>query len=243
MNLWGIANWSTAVQPRLMEHLYLAVVPTLIGVALAVPVGLLLRDRPRARSVAVVLSSIVFTIPSLALFVVLPPLLGTRVLDPINVVVALTLYTFALSVRTTFEALDSVPAATREAATAIGYSSWRRALAVDLPLSVPVLTAGTRVVAVTNVSMVSVGAVIGIGGLGQLFTIGYQRDFPEQIFTGLVLILLLAIVFDRLIAFVGRAVTPWIRGASLRASERRLRALAQALPEVGRLREVVSGVR
>ncbi|PWD52427.1 ABC transporter permease [Serinibacter arcticus] len=235
-------NWP-AVQELLLEHLYLAVVPTVVGVAVALPIGLLLRDRRRARSIAVVLSSMVFTIPSLALFVVLPVILGTRVLDPINVVIALTLYTVALSVRTTFEALDAVPAATREAATAIGYSSWKRALAVDLPLAIPVLTAGTRVVAVTNVSMVSVGAVIGIGGLGQLFTTGYQRDFPEQILTGLVLILLLAIVFDRIIALIGRAFTPWIRGASLKASERRLRALAQALPEVGRLREVVGRVR
>lgn len=242
MNLWGIRNWET-VQPLLAQHLYLSVVPTIIGVVVAIPIGLLLRDRRRARTVAVVLSSAIFTIPSLALFVVLPLILGTQVLDPINVVVALTLYTVALSVRTTFEALDAVPAATREAATAVGYSSWRRATAVDLPLAVPVLTAGTRVVAVTNVSMVSVGAVIGIGGLGQLFTTGYQRDFPEQILTGLVLILLVAIVFDRVIALVGRAFTPWIRGASLRASERRLRALAQALPEVGRLREVVSGAR
>ncbi|WP_235866193.1 ABC transporter permease [Serinibacter arcticus] len=242
MNLWGIRNWP-AVQELLLEHLYLAVVPTVVGVAVALPIGLLLRDRRRARSIAVVLSSMVFTIPSLALFVVLPVILGTRVLDPINVVIALTLYTVALSVRTTFEALDAVPAATREAATAIGYSSWKRALAVDLPLAIPVLTAGTRVVAVTNVSMVSVGAVIGIGGLGQLFTTGYQRDFPEQILTGLVLILLLAIVFDRIIALIGRAFTPWIRGASLKASERRLRALAQALPEVGRLREVVGRVR
>ena len=242
MNLWGIANWE-AIQPQLVEHLYLAVVPTVLGVAIAIPIGLLLHSKARARSIAVVLSSMIFTIPSLALFVVLPVLLGTKVLDPINVVIALTLYTVALSVRTTFEALDAVPPATREAATAVGYSTWRRALAVDLPLSIPVLTAGTRVVAVTNVSMVSVGAVIGIGGLGQLFTSGYQRDFPEQILTGLVLILALAIVFDRVIALIGRAFTPWIRGSSLRASERRLRTLAQALPEVGRLREVVSNVR
>ncbi|GMA32236.1 ABC transporter permease [Litorihabitans aurantiacus] len=242
MNLWGVRNWEV-VQGYLLDHLYLAVVPTVIGVALALPIGLLLRDRRRSRTVAIVISSAIFTIPSLALFVVLPAVIGTRVLDPINVVVALTLYTVALSVRTTFEALDAVPASTREAATAIGYSSWRRALAVDLPLSIPVLVAGTRVVAVTNVSMVSVGAVIGIGGLGQLFTSGYQRDFPEQILTGLVLILALAIVFDRVIALIGRALTPWIRGSSLRASERRLRALAQKLPEVGRLREAARDVR
>lgn len=242
MNLWGVRNWES-VQELLLEHVYLAVVPTLIGVLIALPIGLLLRDHRRARTVAVVASSIIFTIPSLALFVVLPLMLGTQVLDPINVIVALSLYTVALSVRTTFEALDAVPAATREAATAVGYSSWQRAVRIDLPLAIPVLTAGTRVVAVTNVSMVSVGAVIGIGGLGQLFTSGYQRDFPEQILTGLVLILLLAIVFDRVIALIGRAFTPWIRGASLRSSERRLRALAQALPEVGRLREVIGDAR
>lgn len=239
MDLWGISNWSTAVQPYLVEHIYLAVVPTLVGVVLAIPIGLALHGRPAARSVAVVVSSAIFTIPSLALFVVLPGLIGTQVLDPLNVIIALSLYTLALSVRNTFEALDAVPQVTREAAEAVGYSRLGRTAWVDLPLAVPVLTAGTRVVAVTNVSMVSVGAVIGIGGLGQLFTSGYQRNFPEQILTGMVLILILAIVFDRVIALLGRALTPWIRGSSMAASQRRLRRLAREVPQSASLREAI----
>ncbi|MFF2299616.1 ABC transporter permease [Arthrobacter sp. NPDC058127] len=234
--VWAVENWDT-LSEMLTEHIWLAVLPTLLGLVISLPVGLLLRDRARARSVVVVLSSIVFTIPSLALFVILPAILGTQYLDPGNVVIALTLYSVSLTIRTVFESLDAVLPATREAASAIGYSPIKRTVMVDLPLAIPVLTAGTRVVAVTNVSMVSVGAVIGIGGLGQLFTSGYQRNFPEQILTGIVIILLLAIVIDRAIAIMGRTLTPWIRGASVRASERRLRALAQAFPENNKLKE------
>jgi osmoprotectant transport system permease protein len=86
---------------------------------------------------------------------------------------------------------------------------------VELPLAVPVLIAGLRVAAVSNISLVSVGALIGVGGLGQLFTEGYQRDFPTEILTGIVLTVLLALVIDGILVVVGRFATPWARaGAS-----------------------------
>src|SRR5699024_8512941 len=98
-------------------------------------------------------------------------------------------YSVALLVRTMFESLDSVDENVRQASIAIGTSPIKQAIFNDLPLSVPVLTAGARVIAVTNVSLVSVGAVIGIGGLGQLFTTGYQRNYPDQILAGIIMIL------------------------------------------------------
>lgn len=207
---WLFQNWQQALSLTL-EHIYLSVVPIVIGLVIALPIGMLLYRTKVARRVAVVLSSVVFTIPSLALFVAMPAVVGTQILDPLNVIIALSLYSVALLVRTVFESLDSVDEDVRQASIAIGTSPLKQAVFNDLPLSIPVLTAGVRVVAVTNVSMVSVGAVIGIGGLGQLFTIGYQRSYPDQILAGIIVILLLAFVFDRLLAFIGRALTPWTR--------------------------------
>ncbi|BBX85076.1 ABC transporter permease [Mycolicibacterium aubagnense] len=192
-------------------HLRLALLPLLIGVLIAVPLGAYVQQRPRLRRVSTITASIVFTIPSLALFVVLPLVIPTRILDEANVIVALTLYTVALLMRTVPEALDAVPADTREAATAVGYRPRTRLLRVELPLAIPVLTAGIRVVAVTNISMVSVGSVIGIGGLGTWFTEGYQADKSDQIIAGIIAIFVLAVVVDMVILAVGRLATPWTR--------------------------------
>jgi osmoprotectant transport system permease protein len=194
-------------------HLRLSLVPILLGVVIAVPLGALVHRTTALRRLTTVTASIIFTIPSLALFVVLPLIIPTRILDEANVIVALTLYTTALLVRSVPEALDAVPAQVRDAATAIGYPALARMWKVELPLAIPVLVAGLRVVAVTNISMVSVGSVIGIGGLGTWFTEGYQADKSDQIMAGIIAIVVLAIVVDTLIVVAGRLATPWIRAA------------------------------
>ena len=135
-------------------------------------------------------------------------IIGTRILDEANVMVALTAYTTALLVRAVLEALDAVPAQVRDAATAVGYPPITRMLKVELPLSIPVLVAGLRVVVVTNIAMVSVGSVIGIGGLGTWFTEGYQTNKSDQIVAGIIALFALAIVIDVLIDLVGRLATP-----------------------------------
>ena len=165
------------------------------------------------RRLTTVTASIIFTIPSLALFVVLPLIIPTRILDEANVIVALTLYTVALLVRAVPEALDAVSPAVLDAATAVGYKPLTRMLKVELPLALPVLIASLRVVAVTNISMVAVGSVIGIGGLGTWFTEGYQANKSDQIIAGIIAIFVLAIVIDTLIMFAGKALTPWTRAA------------------------------
>ncbi len=190
-------------------HLRLSLVPVLIGLAIALPLGMLVQRTRIARRLTTAAASVVFTIPSLALFVALPMLIGTRILDEANVMVALTAYTAALLVRAVLEALDAVPAQVRDAATAVGYSSIARMLKVELPLSVPVLVAGLRVVVVTNIAMVSVGSVIGIGGLGSWFTQGYQTNKSDQILAGIIALFVLAVVIDVLIVVAGRLATPW----------------------------------
>jgi len=196
-------------------HLRLSLVPVLAGLAIALPWGVLARRRAPLRRLTTVTASVVFTIPSLALFVVLPLLIPTRILDEANVIVALTLYTTALMVRVVLEALDAVPQQVRDAASAIGYRPITRLLKVELPLSIPVLVAGLRVVVVTNISMVSVGAVIGIGGLGTWFTEGYQANKSDQIVAGIIAILMLAFVVDMLILLAGQLATPWARAPRL----------------------------
>jgi osmoprotectant transport system permease protein len=194
-------------------HLRLSLLPVLAGLAIALPWGVLVWRRPALRRLTTLTASVVFTIPSLALFVVLPLIIPTRILDEANVIVALTLYTTALLVRGVFEALDAVPSHVRDAASALGYRPITRLLKVELPLSIPVLVAELRVVVVTNISMVSVGAVIGIGGLGTWFTEGYQANKSDQIVAGIIAILMLAFVIDMLIMLAGRLATPWERAS------------------------------
>ena len=201
-------------------HLRLSLIPVLIGLAIAVPLGALVHRATVLRRLTTVIASIIFTIPSLALFVVLPLIIPTRILDEANVIVALSLYAVALLVRAVPEALDAVPAHVRDAATAVGYRPIARMLKVELPLSIPVLVANLRVIAVSNVSLVAVGSVIGIGGLGTWFTEGYQADKSDEIVAGIIAIFILAIVIDAVILAAGRAATPWVRAERVRAGAR-----------------------
>jgi osmoprotectant transport system permease protein len=194
-------------------HLRLSLIPVLLGLLIAVPLGAYVQRTTMLRRLTTLTASIIFTIPSLALFVILPLIIPTRILDEANVIVALTLYTTALLVRAVPEALDAVPSQVRDAATAVGYRPLTRMLKVDLPLSIPVLIASLRVIAVTNISMVAVGSVIGIGGLGTWFTDGYQADKSSQIIAGIIAIFVLALVVDTVIMSAGRLVTPWVRAS------------------------------
>jgi osmoprotectant transport system permease protein len=206
-----LVNHLPAAWALTVIHLRLSLVPVVAGLLLAVPWAVLTWRNRMLRRLTTVAASAMFTIPSLALFVVLPLIIPTRILDEANVIVALTLYTSALLVRAVFEALDAVPVQVRDAASAVGYRPITRVLKVELPLSIPVLVAGLRVVVVTNISMVSVGAVIGIGGLGTWFTEGYQANKSDQIVAGIIAIFALAVVIDVALMLAGRLATPWER--------------------------------
>jgi osmoprotectant transport system permease protein len=199
------------IRDLLLEHLGFALPPIVLGLALAVPLGWLANRTRLGRTLTINVSGLLYTVPSLALFVLLPPLLGTRILDAANVIVALTVYTLALLVRTMADALSAVPQVIVNAATAMGYAPLRRFIAVELPLSIPVVVAGLRVAAVSNISLVTVGALLGFGGLGKMFTDGFQRGIPQEIVTGIVLVLALALIVDGLLLLLGRVLTPWDR--------------------------------
>ena len=200
----------------LIAHFWLALIPTIAGLLIALPIGAIAHRYRWSYATLITIAGLLYTIPSLALFVVLPAIIGTRILDPFNVVVALTLYTVALLVRVVADALDSVPPLVVQSASAMGYRPLRSLITVQLPLAVPVIGAGLRVAAVSNVSLVSVAALLGIQQLGQLFTIGFQLDFYTPIVTGIVLCLLLAAVFDIAIQLAVRFSTPWTRAVKAR---------------------------
>ncbi|ACV77806.1 ABC transporter permease [Nakamurella multipartita] len=199
-----------------LDHVWLAAAPTVLGLLLALPLGAIAHRYRWSYATLITLAGLLYTVPSIALFVVLPAVLGTRILDPLNVVVALTLYTVALLVRVVADALDAVPPLVVASATAMGYQPLRSLLTVQLPLAIPVIGAGLRVAAVSNVSLVSVAALLGIPQLGQLFTVGFQLDFFTPIWAGIVLCLVLAGIFDAIIQILVRITTPWARAVKAR---------------------------
>jgi osmoprotectant transport system permease protein len=206
-----LSNNSGIVLDALGQHVLLAVVPLLIGVLVALPIGYLGTRYGWLYHPILNISGVVYAIPSLAIFVTLPYVLGTQILSPVNIVVALAIYTVALMSRTVADGLRSVDPALTEAATAMGYQRTRRLLEVELPLAAPVILAGVRVAAVSNISLVSVGALLGVGGLGALFTRGFQLFYTAPIVVGIVLSILLAAIADLAIVLFQRAVTPWTR--------------------------------
>ncbi|MDQ6716180.1 MAG: ABC transporter permease subunit, partial [Actinomycetota bacterium] len=155
------------------QHSLLAGIPLIVGLAVALPLGWLALRVPRLYGVIIAGSGLLYTIPSLALFILMPLILGTRILDTANVYVAMTLYTVALLVRTVADGLGAVPESTRQAATAMGYGRLARLAKVELPLAVPVIAGGLRVAAVSNVSIVSVASLVGFPQLGYYLTDGY----------------------------------------------------------------------
>ena len=206
-----IKNNQTVILQALEQHIWLSLLPVVIGTALAVPFGYLAVRRARLYQPIVNVGGVIYSIPSLALFVILPVILGTGVLSPLNIVVALSIYTFALMTRTVADALRSVQGQTTQAAYALGYRPVKQLLGVEIPMALPVMFAGLRVATVANISLVSVGAIIGVGGLGALFTRGLQLGFVEPIIVGIVLSVLLAAVCDIGLVLTQRWLTPWNR--------------------------------
>jgi osmoprotectant transport system permease protein len=197
------------------SHAWLSLLPVVIGLVLSLPLGWLARRYRFVYPPMVSLTGLLYTIPSIALFVMLPRVLGTQILDPINVVIALSVYSVALLVRVVADGLGAVPDDVAQAATAMGHTSFQRLRKVDLPIAVPVIAAGLRVATVSNVSMVAVAATIGVPELGQLFTNGFQLSvgspYYPPIMLGIVLCVLLALLFDLTIVALTRAMTPWRR--------------------------------
>jgi osmoprotectant transport system permease protein len=197
-----------------LTTVWLAALPLALGLVVALPVGWLASRYRWTYPPIVSGAGLLYTIPSLVLFLVLPGILGTKILAPVNVAVGLTVYTFALLVRVVADGLSSVSAATLDAASAMGYTNRQRLFAVQLPVAVPVIGAGLRVAAVSNVSLISIASIIGVTQLGQLFVTGNTESSTPPTVVGLILFILLALIFDVLILVGIRLLTPWQRAVT-----------------------------
>jgi osmoprotectant transport system permease protein len=192
-------------------HLYLALVSVLLGLIVALPIGVLAVRVRRSYGPILFITTILYSLPSLAVFAFLVSITG---LTNNTVILPLAAYALAILVRSVADGLNNVAEEVRLAATAMGYRPMRRLLTVELPAAVPVIIAGLRVATVASISLVTVGSLIGIGGLGHLFTEGEANDFPTEVYSGVVIVALWALVFDGLLLLSGRWLAPWSRRAS-----------------------------
>jgi osmoprotectant transport system permease protein len=193
----------------LREHVILTVVAVVIGFALSVPLTLLVRRFRRTEGVVVGLMSVLYGIPSVALFAVLVPFTG---LTSTTVEIGLVTYTLVILVRNNLAGLDSVPDEVKDAATGMGMGPVRILLKVELPLALPSMLAGLRVATVSTVALVTVGALIGVGGLGEELNDAFNSYFKAEALTAAVLCVGLALVADLLIVGVGWLLMPWRHG-------------------------------
>lgn len=205
---WVVDNWPEIWQLSL-THMNLAWPPLVLSVLIALPIGWWAHQARWGRDLIVSIAALLYTIPSLVLFVLMPLVLGTSIISPLNVVVALTIYGIALQVRTTADAFDGVDKLQLETAEALGYSRLQRALTVAFPLAGPVILGGARVVSASTISLISVGSLIGVRSLGTLFTTGFLRAFPTEIMVGIVGTLVIAMLFDVILVALGRLLMPW----------------------------------
>jgi len=202
---WVAGNGSLIWQLT-WENAFLGVASALIGLVISLPLGIAAARWRWFLPPTLTVVNVIYAVPALALFIALIPAFG---LSNTNVIIALTAFSLCVIVPNVIAGLRAVPEPVRQAATAMGYGGLRRLIQVELPLASPVVIAGLRVAVVSSISLASVGQLIGVSSLGYLFIDGLQRNFPTEVYVGLALIIVLALVCDLLLVGVRRALTPW----------------------------------
>lgn len=213
-NAWVCPEYVTSRQDILLaalrEHLYITFVAVVIGVLVAIPAALLARRTKWLELGVVGAATLAYTVPSLALFALLLAL-GTG-LNRNTVVIGLAIYSLAILLRNILTGLAEVPPDAVDAANGMGLTPARRVWSVELPLAVPAIVAGIRIATVSTVALVTVGALIGFGGLGNLIFQGLNSRFNAEVLTATVLTVVLALVLDGLLLLLQKRLTPWSRG-------------------------------
>jgi osmoprotectant transport system permease protein len=197
---WTLENYDV-LAVALGEHVLMVGTALVLSLVIALPLGILTARRPAFYIAAMSATGILYTIPALALFALLIPSMGLGLAPAIT---ALVLYSLLILVRNVAIGIREVPAELIEAADGMGYGKARRLMDIELPLALPVIVAGIRITAVTQISVATVAAYINAGGLGDLIFQGITQDFGEKIFDGAVLTSLLAIVADEGLKHVER---------------------------------------
>jgi len=210
-------------------HVQYTLLSLALGAAVALPLGYASHRSSPTYAVLLGLTNAIYAIPSLAMFVLLFPFVGVTNDKP--VIIAMALYSLVILLRSIVEGLRAVPPATVTAARAMGYGDVRRFVAIELPLALPTVIAGLRLATVSTVSLVSVGGLIGKGGLGRLFRDGFDRHINVEIWSGLLAVVVIALIADVLLLGLGRVLTPWARAQ--RSSPAPLNPPLQAGPHGG----------
>ncbi|GIG24654.1 ABC transporter permease [Cellulomonas denverensis] len=201
-------NWGD-ISHALQQHTSLTLQAIAIAVLIAIPLGMLAHLQPRLAAPIVGVSSVLYTIPSLALFTVLVPFTG---IGRTPVLIGLVVYALLVLVRNVIVGLGGVDDSVRDAARGLGYGRVRLLLTVELPNALPAVIAGVRLATVTTVALVTVGVAVGYGGLGELIFRGFRNNkYHAEILTATLLCLALALLLDLVWWLIGRAVTPWAR--------------------------------
>jgi osmoprotectant transport system permease protein len=208
---WCPAYWQD-YRPELtdatVQHIWLTLVSVALGFAVAFPLGLIARRYTRVESLIIGATTVVYTIPSLALFSLLLP--WTH-LTAKTAIIGLALYSLTILVRNVVAGLRSVPEEVHEAGVGTGYGPTRLLFTVELPLALPVIIAGLRVAVVSTVALATVGAIVSYGGLGNMLLEGFRSDFKAQILAASLLCVALAVVFDVVLVLLQWLLTPWVR--------------------------------
>lgn len=193
-----------------LEHVVLCAVALGIAMVVAIPLGVWMHGRSRRIGVVTAVTGALYTVPSLALFAILVPIVGLGV---VPVVLGLVLYAQLMLVRAVVDGLDSVPEDVRDAAIGMGIDRWTILTRIDMPLALPVFLSGVRIAAVTVIGIATIGAVIDAGGLGELILQGIQRDQAERVLAGAVAVTVLALGVDYGLVRMERRSRPWVRRA------------------------------
>lgn len=210
-----VTDYSQELLAAGVQHVYLTVSSVLLALVLAVPLALLVRRYRALKAPVLGLSGVLYTIPSLALISLLWPVFG---LQPATVIIALAIYALLVVLRNTLVGLEGVPEEALDAARGMGMTDRQTLWRVQVPMAVPTILAGVRIATVSTVGMVTIGALVGYGGFGQLILSGFQQNFfHAQIATATICCVLLATFFELLLLGVERGATPWTRGAGRRA--------------------------
>ena len=207
---WLSGSWAL-IGELTLTHLTIAVPAIIASVLIAVPIGAWAQRSKGVGGVVLSFLTVLYAVPSLPLLIVIPVLSGIALRSRVNMVVVLTIYGIAVLIRQCAEAFAAVPVDVLESADALGMSRLHRFCTVELPLAVPVIVSGTRVVITSTVALVTIGAFIGVRSLGTLFTDGFQRGLTVEVLAGLVMTIALALLLDALAVGIGALMTPWRR--------------------------------
>jgi osmoprotectant transport system permease protein len=205
---WFFDNFSSRFEPRLIEHIELTAIAVGVGMAIAFSAAIIAYKMDWFEGPFSLFSAFLYTIPSLALFELLVPITG---INRFTAEIGLVSYTLLILFRNALTGLRGVPRSALEAADAMGLTSWQRLVRVEVPLAIPAIMAGIRIATVTTISLTTVAAFIGAGGLGQLIFDGIQTGFKTEFVAAGALAVLLAIAADLLLVLVQRAISPWSR--------------------------------